>query len=420
MSDDLAPRVAVIGDSTKWTRWLQDRAGHHPQAFVIDVPPLSAARGQDVAEAVLEGLGKDRRLRVAKRTVETLAAAWLSVTDRTDAFVADATGLPERVLDDVIALLEGFGIRPWLVVPWGEHHDADERARTADALVDRYGGELLGPDDFVLAWPDAEREEPAPAPEWPIVPRVDGHFFRPAVRDLLEPDDAAMVDRYFVEAVKSFRTALAAVTGKTKSRQFEKTLRARMHEAVTDEEVVTIVRAAQVAGSLTQFHVAVNPVRLYGACTVLPRRGHVVRDDWWVKLARYPDPDVPAIATLHIAEFDLNDILQLDTDSVTAGEAGTVTVTGASGTTGTFAGPPAEFIRAAVAWRLFSAGAGPLFSTHRAASISNVRLGHLARAPMEIGIRHTGTKAYRTEQTATRWLANYGIEIHRNTKARNR
>jgi hypothetical protein len=415
-------RVAVVGDSLKWPRWLATRAEHHPNLLAIDVPPLANVTNLDVAEATLDGLGKDRRLRIARRPVEVLVAAWLSVTERTDALILDATVLPEAVTDDLVNTLVAFGLTPWLVIPHGAHHDHDERRRVIDGLVERYDAELLGPDDLVAAWPDTEPVDPPPVIElhgWPRVPRVDGIYFRSAVRDLLDHDDAAFVDSYFVAAVHAIRAELAGIKGRDKARQFSKHLRHRMHDAVSDEEVITIVRAAQVAGVTAGYHVRVNPIGLYGGLGVVPRRGHVVRDDWWNRLEPYPDPDVAAVAALHMAGMDLADIRTLTTDYVEELPGGTLHVTGDSGASVTLDGEGARFVRAAVAWRLLGAGHGPLFGTHRAEHISNQRLGYLARLSQDVGVRHTGTKTHRKEQTTATWLDNFGITITRSTKAPN-
>ncbi|MCO8127503.1 hypothetical protein NHL50_09815 [Acidimicrobiia bacterium EGI L10123] len=418
---DVTPRVCVVGDSTEWPAWLASRPEHHPNVFCVDVPPLTMPSVVDAAEAVLTGLGKDGRLTFAKRSAEALAAAWLSVTHHTDALIVDVTVLRGRVLEDVVHMLVAFGIRPWLVIPSGDYDDLDERTDLATELVDHFDGVLLSPAETVAAWPDTADPTAADTDDdgdWPLVPRIDAVYFRSAVRDLLDPDDATFVDTYFVSTVKEIRDELSQPN--LQIRSVEKLLRNRMHDAVTDDELITIVRAAQVAAATTRFRIFVNPIRLFGACNVLPRRGHIVRDDWWTRLDRYRDPDVGTVAALHMAGMDLADIHTLATDDVTEGPDGSATATGASGAPFTLTGPAARFLRASVAWRIFGAGPGPLFSTHRADGISNQRLGHLAREPMTVGIRHTGVKAWRNEPTAENWLANYGITVDRSTKAKRR
>jgi hypothetical protein len=385
-----------------------------PGFVVIDVPPSTKRDLADVADAVLVGLGKDERLSVIRRAATPLAAAWLSLGEHTDAVVWDAGQLSDQLLDETVEWLASFGIHTWLHFTAGPWVDTDGTAERIDRLADGWAAEVVTSDDLASLWPEPTQPIDEPAEDLPVLPRIDGTLFRSTMRDTLEPEAFAVVDARYCALVVELRSELRELTGTNKTRRFEQLLRNRMHDTGPVEDLHLLARAAQVAGLIEGFHVAVNPVMLFGGSATVPRRGQAGPGRWWVKLDAYRDPDIGAVAALFLAGVDIEDLRKITLDMIEIGDDVTVATPGRDLIV--VPEPGARFVRALVTWRHLSGGGSDfLLVNHRTDAVSQSYASAVLQTPMETGVIAAAVPVRPVHPSPKAWLARFGITISKTT-----
>lgn len=401
------PRFVVLPHDTVTARRLRSITGDGVvmmKRYATDLLTIEAA-----AASVMSGLGKNPLLALSKRWTTPIASGWLAANEIRRAVIVDAAEYPLDVRDEIIEWLTGHGVQVFLA--WMTTTGiAPAPPVVADGAVE------LGVDEFWAAFPDAiDTAEPVETcPSLPTVPRVDGVVFRSTCRDLLSPEEFAVVD-------ERFRAVVALVDQKVKaSRQLRSSIppgivRPLLDTAPDTEELLLRTRAAQVALLRHGYHMTVNVSALLGAAECQARRGFVVPQRWWERLNAYWDPDTPAAVALRFVEIDHDELPAIRLGDVEMKAADHVLVTvERDGAPEQFEleGPPARYVTALYVLRL-AAAAGPtdrLFATHRAREITRqFARDRLTGDPsFDTGIDVPG----RLDQSAHRpWLRRYGITI---------
>jgi hypothetical protein len=415
-----SPPVAVVhttaNDAAGYVLQLTDRCR---QVLLVDPVPGDHDYARALAEAVLAGLGKDPSLTCGKTGAEQMAAAWLSLGEHSDAFIVDAHLVPIVRLAPFVDMLDGFGIRAWLLL-----RCAGDNQRAVEDWVklatQRHGykttvNELHVTFDERAVDVIGDEGDAAAVVKLPRLPAADGIVFRSACRDLLDADDFAVVDRAFVDAVNVLRDELAEVDGAHKTRSFENLLKARLVDTASDDEFVLWVRAAQVAGLCRGFHVLVNNKFLFGAIAVVPRIGKARSEHWWTELDRYREPVFAAVAALYSADISLDDIAQLTIGHITEPDgAGVVTVATSTGAA-VVPAPQARFITAQRRLRQFSGAAidGPLLGVYEPGRPRATRFvtERLSIPQADLGVKVADLQTRNRPQNVTTWLKRHGITI---------
>jgi|GEM_PF-3562145 len=406
--------VAVVCDSdADLSRWVTSRRQHHPTVFAIDVPPGEMLKPRIIADAVLVGLGKNPGLTVGKNAATSLAAAWLSIREHSDALIVDAQLISIELVVETIGQLLACGIRPWLLLatPPGRHRTAAVAEHLA--VVERLGGRVVTVDELHHQFPD--RTTP-PVAQWaasalPVLPSADGFVFRSVCRNLLDSETFAQVDALFVESVRRFRDELDQVTGGHKTRRFENVLKAVLVATATRDEFVLELRAAQVAALTKGFHVAVTNTFLFGAIEAVPRAGKASVENWWPRLDAYYDPVYGAVAALYTAGVPVDDITALDVDDISDPDGdGSVQVT-ARTVTVTLPAESARFVLAQQSLRRL--GGMAVLITVRPDTKRSTRhvIERLATPVAEIGVRVADIQTRNRPVNVTTWLHRHGIVV---------
>lgn len=407
-TEPTSPVAAVTGSSKRLNLWANRRCHHHPNVVCIDTPPSEFVDLKDVCEALLVGLGKDTQLWQGKSSTVTLARAWLSLGETTDAIIVDAQLLRPRLLDEIIELLAGHGVRAWLLIS-GNHPAHLETITARDGCI-------IAEAELREAFPDSAKKRTKPATPTIRLPRVQGFVFRSACRDLLMDDEFAEVDTRFCDLVKAIRAELANVDGHAKSAQVARLLRNRMIETGDTEQLLLVVCAAQVAAVPYRFLIGAHLPTLLGAAETVPRVGRAVPERWWEQLDSYREASVGAIAALYHSGIDPDAIRFVSRHDVTPRDSdGNVTVT-VNGVTHTIGGVPARFIEAQRIHReLATAGdAEYLFSTHRPGKVGIRHINKQLLVPgAELGVEIADQPVRKYQREPAQWLQRYGIRVER-------
>jgi hypothetical protein len=409
VSDAPAPVVAVLEDRRDLFGWVLGRRAHHPGVVGVQVGVVDRQSIGGVADAVLAGLGKDPWLSVSVRPTELLAGAWLSTGEVTDALIGYPQLLSDWLLPEVVAWFVGLGVRPWLLFTTFDNEPAITEAAAKVAVS--WGVEVVGADVVDEAWPDTATSSTVPASATmsglPTLPRVDGLKFRSACRDLLSTDDFATVDARLLRLVAEMRTDMAGLAKQNQTRLFERLLWPRVAAASDTEELLLIVRAAQIAGVTHGFHITVDTAVLLGAAEALPRPGLAGPQRWWEHLDIYRDPDPGAAAALYAAGVDPETMPTLTVGDVAENKVrcGDDEIPVTEG---------ARFVEALVMLRRLAGAADgeALFTTHRATSVRPQHIaGLLWGVRTHAGVAVAPTPPSRRLPAAASQLGRYGIRV---------
>lgn len=420
----ISPAVVVHAD----TRCNDERIRNlgHPAGGVIvaDVLPLDLMGLSHVAEAILDGLGKDPWLWTAYRASEALASAWLRTGEVTDVVLPDSQLLGPALAAKAASWIAAQGVRPWFLCAT---RTAQAPSQQVDGVVEELvvgcGAERVGWEHFAEQFtpPSPQAYAPSGPRELPRLPRVDGVVFRSACTRLLG-DDAGRVDALFVDAVQALRAGMRGLDQANRKRQLLRLLRHRIEEAPTAEHLILVARAAQAAGIVEGWYVKVNTNVLLGAAAVLPRRGQAELGRWWERLRAYRDPDPGAIAALYLAGVDVRAIPAITLQTVSEDDAGGVLVKTAAGSV-PVAAPASSYLRCLVAYRKLCGAAGRdrLFVTHRRPDVSDRYVGARLRDPdTDLGITLTTSRTPSTHPGPELRVAQFGITVEKLVKAPNK
>ncbi|MBV8980664.1 MAG: hypothetical protein JO086_07165 [Acidimicrobiia bacterium] len=409
--------IALYHDTPGSGRWV--RALGKPREGLVVADVFDHERGGifDLAEACLDGLGKDGHLHAAKSRSESLAAAWIRALDSPHVLIPDAQLMASAKAATAAGWLAGLGAQVWLGCATPAPRLLDERTRQFVATLRRAVDAQVCDQDALAAVFERPPSPVPPVPDpWPRLPRCDGLVFRSACERLLRPADAARVDAEFVAVVRRVHEALP-VPGEESlhQRRIWPLLRREIEAATSPEHVVLVVRAAQVACLARGWHMAVDGARLVAAAHLVPTAGKAAADGTWEALDHYVDPDPGAAASLYLAGFDAALIGALTVGAVEDAKA----TDGAlrlrlDDACVVIDNPGTRFVRILADYRRLC-GAGPddaLFVTHRASRVTPRHVVKLLRTPAaETGTAIARGRVERGERPAEVAVRRYGIEL---------
>lgn len=427
--------VVTFGPVTT-TLARQLRALRRAAPTVVVAAPTMQNRLVDIADAVLDGLGKGPELgggRSATASVLAQAAAWLTACGISDVIVADAELLSPRLASEAGAWLIEAGVRPWFVACSAGPEPEPLPARAAELvglLADTYGVVAITFDDLTAAFPALaahipEPGDPPPIPTFPRVPRADGLVFRSAAKAVLADDDFAVVEARLVEVVAATRQ-WCVDNPQAQSEELMAFWRALVEQAVTVDEVLVVTRGVQVGAFTFDWLVKVDTDQLLGTAAVEPREAVREAEPWWPRFLAYRTTMPGALAALYSAGISLEELEVLTLGAVCWDRAaGTVTVA-VPRTAGrrsapdpvTIAGEQATLVAAHAVYRqMLGAEASEAFFTgYRGQRLRTRSLGDALAGPTaEIGVTVARQPSSRKRSTAARWAARHGVSAKRLT-----
>lgn len=450
MTSDCAPATTPGAPCVTYTevpadlRTARRLRGWADRDGVIVVEPLLGADGRvttaELASAVLSGMGKSWQLLVLKRSPEPLAQAWLCGLGASTAgdgrlplvVILEAQTIPAEETEQLLRWLDVArlsGVFVFTVLSRNQRVQAlelnEHPARTV--LETTPGIAHLERDQFyaeVMSRPECTKSDPLadPAPGsvgWQV-PRVDGVQFRSGCRALLSPEDFAAVDELFVRHVGRTLAAFDACVDTSPVRGRSTVIRQAIESAASTEELVVVVRAAQVACVLSGYQMSVDTPRLVAAAEVLCRRGLAGPQDWWGRLAAYVDPDPGALAALWWLGVDPDRSVPLALgDIIPVGSGARITVGGVELEVD---GSVAQCLVAQRTYRLICGAApgDPLFSTFRGPGMAASTASRmLHQVTTELGVDLVEDIIPKGGLTAKAYLARYGITLTKVMKAPN-
>jgi hypothetical protein len=219
-------------------RQLRDRNQPAAGIVVAALPPIR--RLYEVCGLILEALGKNRAFSGSGRNLHEdlhYTKVWLQAHQTRHLVVIDAQQLPVRPLNGLIRLADEAHVDLWLVT----------RPPTSDTFVRalaRHRAQPLTLDD--LPRPRAvttASTRPTRTP-YPAVPATDFHLFRARCRDALPRADFTRVDQRLRRGFATAHTALATRADVVAVAQL---VRRTLDAAPDDNELITDIRAIQIA-----------------------------------------------------------------------------------------------------------------------------------------------------------------------------
>jgi hypothetical protein len=373
-----------------------------------------------VADAVLSSMGKDMRLSTTVAAALPLAAAWIAGARISDVVILSGQDLSPAVLADIAEWFGALGARSWFILPDPADGVDDPRIARCVATLEAFCmaaalGDLwheLRDTRVELLWQEDPLDDPPSQPLW-MVPRVDGLFFRDACRRLLQPEVFVEVDKLFVGLVREFLAAISDEPGIDATAEIEALVASRLEVASGDEELLVVVRAAQVAAVRRRYRIRVDTTLLLGAAATLPRPGLAGPQRWFERMMAYRQPDPGAVAALYWKGMDLRAISLLSVGDVAV--AGSVVRVQTGTEELVFDGPAAVFLRAQWFRRVLGGAASSdrFIVTHRGPWASDEYLADQLRYPSdELGCRLIDPVPARSAHTSGRLtLTRYGIEV---------
>ena len=387
-------------------------AVHGAAGFVA--PPGRRLTLSDLADALLEALGKDPLLRLSRSRPAAVASAWLATSPPAEIVVCDAHLLNRSLLDELLGWLAGFDTAVTLVaVDKTPDYPRQFVAEFIAHVTGHHGAAAIAEEDLAGRWPARTPAATEANTMWPDVPLVAGVRFRRTAKALLDPGAFALVDEKFCATVAALRTEISATAGKHPAREVSLLLRKRLDATATTAEFVTVTRAAEVAVLTTGFELTVDSAAMVAAAERLPRRGRKGPEGWWERLDSYREPGVPATVALYDAELSVDDIAELTVGSVVEAEAGGVAVDATRGRVA-LGGPQGRFVLTQRLYREYSgAGEGdPLFVTHRYPRISGkYARATLERAETDLALRILPKGRAARHPDARDWLWHHSIKV---------
>lgn len=322
--------------------------------FVVDPAP-TAASAEDIYRAILDSLDKNPLLSTRRPEPRAAASAWLRHTPCKRLVICDAQFLHAKPVAKVGNWFASLGIQTvWmyglpapitnrLVTPEDKEQDeldaaveyqrAAKRANKAHAKFVNVTGFTSTPMDIKdfpsLAEPTNQNTEPVDTQpnRFPVVPRVDGAFFRSNCRTTLTAPEFAVVDRAVLTILKRLEHDVAVTSDSNMVRPFQRSLLHIIDEAATVDEAIVAARAAQIFGLRHGWFIKVNIDTLVFAVETLPSIGLAERQDWAQAFDAYADPTHPAMTALSIAGFDGDQIAAITIDQLTLNPDGSFTAT---------------------------------------------------------------------------------------------
>lgn len=288
-------------------------AQNAPERGVIVLTATPANEGlAPITRALLEAMGKDPQL-TGGATCSTrygwpLLAPWLLALGISDVVVDEAQVLPAKVLQELIVLVVGLGIRLWLVAhrPLGEDYPAVLAAWPAEDATTRELNEVLA---VAVLPPGTAGGEPTRT-VFPSVPATGFHRFRADCRDLLSASDFAIVDERYLSAADDARSWLVDAPRPLHAEAVARMLRKVLLDCSSPDEMLTVIRGS--AAVLLFADILVT-------CGTDEFRAVVVDQPWylvrrhpdWKALAGYRQPYRGAVCALAAAALPLGAMTEL-------------------------------------------------------------------------------------------------------------
>lgn len=386
---------------------------NNPDAGIIvaAVPPESRRRRYELSWGLLEGLGKRQDVTGNGRNDDEnweILHAWLLAHRIAHVVLLDAQWLAPELVEDVAGLAATCGLDMWLVA----HHPVPEAHIDAIARWPHETGTQRG---LAAAVKRSLAAAPVPAPDldvaaFPDVVNDNWPTFRHACRQRLDPADFAVIDasyRAAFRAARSWFTGGDPVTEDTVLRH----VRHQLNACVTVPEMVTTVRATQVAAWRSGWLLQADPARLVRTAEEMSRAA-IHSPVTWRRLRAYRAPYRGAAVALAAADLTVGAMLDLVCGDVSAD--GT-TVTSARVEVAVPAGAEV-YLRAQAAYRNLQGAAPdePLFADDDILLSDRTLASALLTPATEVGVpvNDLATSRRRVQDNA-RWRYRWGLSVQR-------
>jgi len=373
---------------------------------------------------IAESLGRrSRTYPIARSDAESWAqlAAWLIAEEINEIFVVRAHLMSTPQCERLIGLACVSGARLWLVAQADPLPLAMRRAATLWPMerfsMNEFQEKWQGTLDATRAKSStSQRSEP---PLFPEVPHDDFSTFWHSARALLEPDDFAVFDRKFREALQETRRWIRTHGSSLDEESVAAFLRALLGRVGDRNEALTTLRAAQVALFTKWVYVKADIDRLVGGLFSAPPR--CLSNEAASRLRSLPHAREAALAAVALAT-------PLEPAQIQALRLNSVSVDGAKVVRRDmqYAIPPsgAQLLRAHRLTRLFHGARerDQLFGYSRERDRGELTQKGI-RALMRTVSRETGLFlaphwTSRGDESARRWIARRGITVrHLSPKA---
>lgn len=411
MSGLVPIRTVVCRRDPATSRKLQHQNAPERGLLVLTGTPANQGLAP-ITRALLEAMGKDPQL-TGGATCSTrygwpLLPPWLLALGISEVVVDEAQLLPPKVLEELIVLVLGLGIRLWLVAhrPLGDTFPAVLAAwPTEEASTENLRHVLTRADDA----PAGAATEPEVA-SYPSVPSSEFLLFRAHCRDLLSPDDFALVDDRYLRAAAETREWLKASDHPIHAEAVARELRSVLLDCGSPEEMLTVLRAA--AAVLLLADVLLT-------CDAAGFMASVVDQDWylvrrhpdWRALGGYRQPYRAAVCAMAAGGLSLEQIVALTCSDV---DAAGIWVTPGHGRRITVPAGGVAHVRAQLlsrkAWGAEATDLLFLTAEGAPASVRYLREA-LTEPTVEAGVELSSGRVSRRRPTPMQWATRLGIRI---------
>lgn len=389
-------------------------AQNAPERGVLVLTATSANEGlAPITRSLLEAMGKDPNL-TGGATCSTrygwpLLSPWLLALGIREVVIDEAQLLPPKVLEELIVLGVGLGIRLWLVVhrPLGEFFPA---------VLDAWPTEEATTEDLALVlassgYPPCVVEAEPEVALFPSVPTSEFHYFRAHCRALLPPSEFATVDERYLRAAAETRVWLGSASQPLHAEAVARTLRSVLLDCGSPEEMLTVIRATAAVLLLADILVTCDAAGFIAS--VAGQGWYLVRrHPDWRALGGYRQPYRAAVCALVAAGLSLEQVagvtcsaVTADGNRVVASQGGDVVAVSAGGVV---------HVRAQILSRKAQgADAGDLLFTTAAGAPATVRyLREASTEPtVEAGVELSSGRVSRRRPTPMQWASRLGIRI---------
>jgi len=335
-------------------------------------------------------------------------APWLLALGVREVVVDEAQMLPAKVLEEMIVLVVGLGIRLWLVAhrPLGDTYPAVLAAwPTEEASTEDLDRVFVRADDA----PVSGTTEPETF-SYPAVPSSEFLLFRARSRDLLSPDDFAFVDDRYLRAAAETREWLDTASRPIHAEAVARELRTVLLDFGSPEEMLTVLRAAAAVLFLADILLT---------CDASGFKASVVDQDWylvrrhpdWRTLGGYRQPYRAAVCAMAAAGLSLEQVASLTCSNV---DAAGIWATPGDGRTITVPAGGVAYVRAQLLSRKAQGAEATdlLFLTAEGAPASVRYLREALTEPtVEAGVELSSGRVSRRRPTPMQWASRLGIRI---------
>ena len=395
----------ITEHDTHGARALGQASDPDKGVVVASVAP-NLRRRFELGWALLEALGKSQDVSGHGRHDELnweVLHAWLLAHRTAHLVLLDAQWLPLALIADLAGLVASCGVNVWLVA----HHPVEQPY--LDAL-DKWphksekGGGLVEVLKSSMGNHLTSKVVKAPFPD---VPTDNWPTFRFACAQALSPGDFEVVDvafhRAFAEALPFFSRA------EMNEAAMVVHLRETLNQCVSVAEMITTVRAVQVAAHRSGWLLQADPVRILNTAHAMSRSA-INAPETWERLRAYRLPYRGAAVAMAAVGMNIEAMERLSCGG--ANEEGTAVTL--DETTVAISSGAAVFVRGQLAYRriMGAKGSDPFFADENGPHNDRVLADALRAPARELGVSVPEIATGRTpDPTSKRWKDRWGLAL---------